>query len=68
MEPGHGDEYSNNTCAVMGASAGAKSSVGHISQCDPSENTMHDNTYFTPTGKVRRTSSRPRSWAHFSPL
>jgi hypothetical protein len=51
MESGHGDEYSNNTCAVIGASAGAKSSVGHISQCDPAENTMHDNTYFTPTGK-----------------
>ena len=51
MEPGHGDEYSNNTCALIGASSGAKSSVGHISQCDPAENIMHDNTYFTPTGK-----------------
>ena len=35
----------------MGVSLGATHSVGHISQCDPAENTMHDNAYFTPTGK-----------------
>jgi hypothetical protein len=43
FEAGHGDEYSNNTCALVGSSS-AQGSVGHISQCDPAENNMHDNT------------------------
>ena len=48
---GHGDQYSNNTCALIGDSA-SQNSVGHISQCSPMENTMFDNTYFTPSGNA----------------
>ena len=48
FEAGNGDEYSNNTCALVGNTA---DKVGSISQCDPAENTMFSNTYFTPSGK-----------------
>ena len=51
FEAGHGDGYSNNTCAVLGGNASAADSVGSISQCAPAENTMRGNTYFTPSGK-----------------
>jgi hypothetical protein len=51
FEAGHGDEYSNNTCALLGGNSSSVDKVGSISQCAPAENTMHDNTYFTPSGK-----------------
>ena len=52
FKAGHGDEFSNNTCALVGNSSDdAVGKVGSISQCNPAENNMHDNTYLTPSGK-----------------
>ena len=52
FKAGHGDEFSNNTCALVGNSSDdAAGKVGSISQCNPAENNMHDNTYLTPSGK-----------------
>lgn len=50
FESGKGDAFFNNTCALMGASAGSNGAVGGISQCDPKYNDMHDNHYYTPNG------------------
>lgn len=52
FEAGHGDTYANNTCALLGGNSTTVDKVGSISQCAPAENTMHDNTYFTPSGKA----------------
>ena len=49
FKAGHGDEFSNNTCALVGSSsADAAGKVGSISQYHSAENTMHDNMYLTP--------------------
>lgn len=47
--PGLGDAYYNNTCVLPGNTGGM---VGHISQCEETQNEMHDNKYYTATGNA----------------
>ena len=49
--PGLGDAYYNNTCVLPGTS-GATGNVGHVSQCEETQNEMHDNKYYTASGNA----------------
>jgi hypothetical protein len=50
-DPGLGDSYYNNTCVLPGMS-GAAGMVGHVAQCEETQNDMHDNKYYTTPGNA----------------
>lgn len=49
--PGLGDAFFNNTCVLPGM-AGASGNVGSVSQCEETQNDMHDNKYYTQAGNA----------------
>eukprot|EP00041_Stephanoeca_diplocostata_P042079 m.10090 g.10090 ORF g.10090 m.10090 type:complete len:895 (+) comp7208_c0_seq1:114-2798(+) len=49
--PGHGDDFSDNTCFVVGCfSYTCDDVVAHVAQCDPTIVTVTSNTYYSKHG------------------